>query len=417
MPDTPDSFKSGGNSAASTGPHLAHEGARGKTIDQMPEKDRHSRLVILTAAVGTGHHAVTRAITDCLRAADTPERPKLIEALTLTPRAFAAAYAGGFVLSMSRAPRLYGFGYWLSNRPHRPGRSLCERLRLLIERRMLRRLGPEIQKHRPELVVNTHFLTAPYIDHLRRKGRFTGRQVMVVTDIEAHRYWYCEDVDHYFVPTEYTAGIVRRWGIPPERITVSGIPVHPRWARPLDRERVLADWRLPADRPIVLLSGGAAFTCGPVLRIARGILDSSDAHLVPLAGRNKKLLASFAKLAQSHSRVTPVGFTHRLHELAEVASLMVTKPGGIITAELPARHTPMVLLNPVPGHEAGNAEYLQSSGAAVIGRTSGQTVAHVQRLLANPEKLQEMAGTAGALYKPGAETIASELLRMLSSGP
>ncbi|MGC9454750.1 MAG: MGDG synthase family glycosyltransferase [Phycisphaerae bacterium] len=370
--------------------------------------------MIVTAGVGTGHHAVTRALTDSLRTNNPLIRPRLVEALAFTPRLFTLAYAGGFALSMSRAPWLYGFAYRLSNRPHRPGRSVSERLRLLGERLMLRRFGNMLEHDPPKLIVNTHFLTTPYIAHLRCKGRFTGRQVVVVTDIEAHRYWYSQEVDHYFVPTEYTADIIRRWGIPSQRITVSGIPVHPRWTRSVDRDRVLDEWKLPSDRPIVLLSGGAAFTCGPVVRIARDILESTDAHLVPLAGRNKKLLARFAGLAHSHGRVTPVGFTNRLHELIEVSALMVTKPGGIMTSELLAKSKPAVLLKPVPGHEAGNAEYIRSRGAAVIGRTAGETVAHVQRLLNNPAELERMATAAGELYRPGAQTIATELLQMLS---
>lgn len=409
MTDTPDPFKS----VKSAVPRLAENAAPVETIGRMTCQHNHRRLMIATAGVGTGHHAVTRALADSLRSAEPPVRPQLVEALALTPRAFALAYAGGFALSMSRAPRLYGFGYRVSNRPHRPGRSMCERLRLFWERRMLRRFGELMDRERPELIVNTHFLTTPYVTHMLRKGRFAGRQVVVVTDIEAHRYWYAEGVDHYFVPTEYTAGIVHRWGIPSQRITVSGIPVHPRWTRPVDTDRVLADWRLPADKPIVLLSGGAAFTCGPVLRIARDILENCDVHLVPLAGRNKKLLSSFSKLARSHGRVTPVGFTHRLHELIDVASLMVTKPGGIITSELLAKATPAVLLRPVPGHEAGNAEYLESQGAAVIGRTPEQTVGHVRRLLGGPSELQRMSAAAAALYRPGARTITEGLLRLL----
>jgi processive 1,2-diacylglycerol beta-glucosyltransferase len=370
-------------------------------------------LMIVTAGVGTGHHAVTRALTDALRSGRQPVRPKLVEALAMAPRVFRLLYAGGFAASMSRAPRLYGLGYRLSNRPHTPRRSALERLRLWAEARVLRPFGRLLGDRRPALVVNTHFLTAPYVGRLRQQGRFAGRHVVIVTDIEAHRYWYAEQVERYFVPTEYTAGIVRQWGIPPDRITVSGIPVHPRWTRPLDRRRVLADWRLPTDRPVVLLSGGAAFTCGPVLQIARDILQSCEAHLVPLAGRNKQLLARFANLPDARRRVTPVGFTNRMHELVEAASLMVTKPGGIITSECLAKGTPMVLAKPVPGHEAGNAAYLAERGAAVIGGTAKQTVEHVVRLLSDRDELERMSAAARRLHRPGAQIVADELREML----
>ncbi len=384
-----------------------------KLYPDMEKNHRRSGLLVVTVGVGTGHHAVTRAVADALRLGRPCVRPKLAEALDYTPRIFARCYAGSFVMSMSRAPRIYGLGYRISNRPHRPGRSSGERIRLWAESRILRRFGRLLEEGTPEIVVNTHFLTAPYVNRLQRQGRFSGRHVVVVTDIEAHRYWYAEGVDRYFVPSDYTADILMRWGIPSARITVSGIPVHRRWTRPLEMPKILARWRLPSDRPIVLLSGGAAFTCGPVVRIAGEILRNTDAHLVPLAGRNKRLLARFAALPSAAGRITPVGFTNRLYELVEAASLVVTKPGGVITAEMLAKGTPMVLLNPVPGHEAGNAEYLASRGAAVIGRTTNQTVEQVSRLLNHPEELEAMAEAARSLHKPGARIVADELRSML----
>ena len=152
---------------------------------------------------------------------------------------------------------------------------------------------------------------------------------------------------------------LRRWGVHERHITVSGIPIHPKWARPLDRRKILRDWRLPADRKIVLLAGGTEFTCGPVVRIARHIAEvCPQAYVVVLAGRSKKLLAELAASPLAPGRLVGVGFTDRVHELVEACSLMVTKPGGVTTAECLAKGTPMVLMNPVAGQEGGNAEYL-----------------------------------------------------------
>ena len=85
----------------------------------------------------------------------------------------------------------------------------------------------------------------------------------------------------------------------------------------------------PEGKPIVLLSGGTEFVCGPIVKIARGIVEGDgQATVVVLAGRNKGLLAELGKLAASQPRIRPLSFTDRLPELAEVATLMVSKPGG-----------------------------------------------------------------------------------------
>jgi processive 1,2-diacylglycerol beta-glucosyltransferase len=205
----------------------------------------------------------------------------------------------------------------------------------------------------------------------------------------------------------------------PEQITVCDIPIRLKWTQPLDRAKVLADWRLPADRKIILLSGGAEFTCGPVEATASGILAAApSAHVVVLAGRNKELLAKLSRLCEdgpAAGRLTPVSFTDRAHELVGVASLMVTKPGGVTTSECCAMGTPMVLLPPVRGQESCNAEYLCAHGAAVAPGGMLKVIQTVRRLLENPRELATMADCAKKLHRPAARPIAAKVSQWLSS--
>jgi len=364
------------------------------------------------ATVGSGHNAVAEAIIAELRSGGAQMEIECVDVMQYTPRLFRAYYAGGFALAMSRFGRAYGLGFRLTNRPHCRSRGPIERQRLAGERLAMRRFEQYLLAQRPDVVVNTHFLPAPLIGRLIANGVLAARQFVVVTDIESHRRWYSRNVRRWFVPSDYTAGIFRRWGIPDRRITISGIPVHPKWTRPVDRAKVLADWNLPADRKIVLLSGGTEFTCGPIVRIARRMAASCpEAHLIVLAGRDKKLLSSLARLGEAGGRLVPMGFTDRLHELVAICSLMVTKAGGVMTAECLARGTPMVLLKPVPGHEAGNARYLAGRGAAVVTRGVADTAETVRRLLNDSTKLAELAGGARRLHRPAAKIVADAIRR------
>ena len=276
----------------------------------------------------------------------------------------------------------------------------------------MRGFADYLRSNPPELIVNTHFLAAPMIANLIHTGGLAGRQFVVVTDNEVHRFWYSQGVDRWFVPADYSAGTLSKWGIDADRITVSGIPLHPKWTEPLDRERIFCEWNLPRNKKIVLLSGGTEFTCGPIAKIARSIaLTCDDAYVVVLAGRNKKLLAQLTTLRQTPSRVIGVGFTDRIHELVEVCSLMVTKSGGITTAECLAKGVPMVLLKPIPGHEAGNARYLQQARAAIVTRSVNDVAETVARLLKETVKLKQMSESARGLYRPGISTIVNAICR------
>ena len=368
---------------------------------------------MLTASVGAGHNQVARALL-----ASLGEQPGIkvecADVLDFVPRAFRTLYAGGYVLGVTKLPWVYAAGFHLTNRPHRAGRAWSERARLFTERRMLSRLGRHIESFRPDLIVNTHFLAAPYIGRLIALG-LPLRQAVAVTDIEMHRWWYAENVERYFAPCEHTAWRLSGWSIPSDRIVISGIPVHPKWDAPGNRGTVIEQWHLPADKKIVLLAGGAEFTCGPIVRVARGIAAAcDDAYVVVLGGRNKRLLARLASLSECPRRILGVGFTDRVNELVNVASLMVTKAGGITTAECLNTHTPMVLMKPVGGQEDGNARYLADNNAAVIARQYRTIPDKTAAILRDDASLERLAQGARALARPGRQMVVNEIARMLN---
>ena len=370
-------------------------------------------VIFVSTSVGAGHNQAAAAIIAELAGRHPHVRAEFIDALEFVPGWFRMTYAGLYTLSVTRFPWAYGWGYRLLNRPKPARRALGERLRLFEERLISWRLRRHVLDRRPGLLVATHYLAAPALSWLVRRSGGRLRLWMVMTDYEAHRFWYSENVERYFVGDERVRGEVLAWDIPPERVTVSGVPVHPKWTADLDADRIRRDWHLPADAPIVLLSAGAYFTVGPVEQIARGILDTTRAHVVVLAGANKRLLARLANFAEHGRRLTAVAFTDRVNELAHVASLMVTKAGGLTTSECIAKGVPMVLTKPVPGQETGNTEMLGSEGAAMVAPTTAEVIEAVRYLMDRPEALEALRSNARRLYKPGTQTIARHVAEAL----
>ena len=95
---------------------------------------------------------------------------------------------------------------------------------------------------------------------------------------------------------------------------------------------------------------------------------------------------------------------------------MVTKAGGITTAECLARGTPMALLKPVPGQETANARYFQREGAAVIIPRMADVPAVVKRLLSTPAELEALGENAQRLYRPATGTIVEAVCAALGAG-
>jgi processive 1,2-diacylglycerol beta-glucosyltransferase len=363
--------------------------------------------------VGAGHNQAARALQETLRLQAPDAHVECWDVLEYVPRFFRFKYATGYAIAVSLFPRLYGLGYAITDHPRGPKRTIMERRRLRAEARALEALGRAVDAFAPDTVVHTHFLAPPYLARRARERNESLRQILVTTDVIPHRWWYCEEAEHYF--TAHASGKDRliELGAPEERITVSGMPIHPKWTTPLpSREELCREWSLSADKPIVILAGGADFTCGPIVKIARRLTAANrDACVVVLGGRNKKLLGKLSVLPETtQGRIVPQGFTDRVHELATVADMMITKAGGMTTAECLAKQLPMVFLPTVPGQEQDNAEFFTKNQAGYIARSLREVVEKTTDLLASPQKRQTMSQAANKLYRPGAEAIIKTIL-------
>jgi processive 1,2-diacylglycerol beta-glucosyltransferase len=372
------------------------------------------RVLIITASVGAGHNAAANALAAGLAASPNPPQVDVLDVLTLAPWSFRVYYAKGFAFTVTRMPKTYGLGYRLSNHPQGAKLGLMERRRLWHERRAMWKFRRYIQDLGPDLVVHTHFLAPPILSHMIDKNQFTATQFVAITDHDPHRFWYARNIKRWFLPSDTGLEKLVRWGIDPNDITVSGMPIGPKWRQEPDRQKVLSDWRLPTDKKVVLLSGGTDFTCGPVVKTARAILKlCPEVSLVVLGGRNKKLLGQLAQLGAEVDGLFPVSFTDRISELVWVSSMMVTKAGGITTAECLATGTPMILPKPIPGQEADNATYFRNNGAAVVATDYSDVPAEVRRLLDNPNELTKLGDNARKLFRPGTDTIVEAIRQEL----
>lgn len=375
-------------------------------------------VLLLSARVGAGHVQAARAVADALAI----EAPQLsvqhVELLSHAAPWFRRVYTGLYTLGMTALPGLYGKVFQWTDRPDEPELARMERLSVRVERRCLGRVRDWLRHCQPRVMVHTHFLSGPLCVDLRRQSKHAARQYVVVTDRRIHRWWYCPGIDHWFVGSEQAAGRLGRWGVAGPQVTLSGIPVQPKWTRPLDRphEAIRRQWRLPPRGRIVVLTCGTDFTVGPVVEYARAILAAGpDVHVGVLAGQNKELLGTLAQTrAAAEGRLTPIGFTDRLAELTELAEVVVTKAGGITTAECAAKATPMVLLNPVPGQEAGNAEFLVAAGAARLAHTPLELKNVLRDLLGQDQARAALARSAGEVHRPAATTIARHIRNALS---
>jgi processive 1,2-diacylglycerol beta-glucosyltransferase len=237
--------------------------------------------------------------------------------------------------------------------------------------------------------------------------------VSIVTDFEAHALWMDACVDLYCVAAEETKARLVARGAPADGAVATGIPIAAKFSSKPDARAVRKTLGLRDDLPVFLvLSGG--FGMGPVAEILAE-LDKVPLPLqtVVVTGHNEELRRKLA--TQNRRHPTHVfGFSTNMHELMAVADLIITKPGGLTTSEALALGKPLFILNPIPGQEAANSDFLLERGAAAKVNRVEDLPFRIEKLLGS-RKLAEMARAAKSLGRPqSAQAVCREVLKRLA---
>jgi processive 1,2-diacylglycerol beta-glucosyltransferase len=376
---------------------------------------RKPRVLLLSASSGAGHVRAAQALEKAF-AARGDCQVQHIDAIEYVSKLFQRAYDKTYISMVRRAPELMGVLYDRTDQPwQHPRRRLA--LDRLNSQPMIRML-----KHvQPDLCVATHFLPAEIIAWLIAKKKLNAKNAIVVTDYDVHAMWLCRTVGRYYVAipeaAEYLAGI----GVPREILRVTGIPIDPLFAVPLDPAAARAALNLDPKSPVLLLSAGG-YGIGPIEQLVRDLLALQKPwQLVAIAGKSEKMKKRLDEIARaagtlpnSFARLVPVGFTTQMDQYMAAADLLVGKAGGLTTSEALARHLPMALIEPIPGQEFRNADHLLEAGAAIRCNNLPAAAWKIAQLLNNPSRIEKMRNAAAHMARPtAAADIAEDSLRLL----
>jgi processive 1,2-diacylglycerol beta-glucosyltransferase len=203
------------------------------------------------------------------------------------------------------------------------------------------------------------------------------------------------------VPSEQAREKFLRNGISESRVKVFGIPVDPRFRNRHNREELCARLGFDAESPVVLIMGGSQ-GLGPVLDIVNALETiDTDFQIAAVCGVNNRLQKALKKRSRRYKkRLYVFGHVPIVDELMEISSMVITKPGGLTTAEALAKELPMIIVRPIPGQEQKNTEFLLKEGVALRAEDFEDVRSLVKELLINNNKLHGMRLRAMSLKRP-----------------
>ncbi|HEX7079367.1 MAG TPA: glycosyltransferase [Candidatus Eisenbacteria bacterium] len=359
------------------------------------------RILLLHVRAGAGHEHAARAVAAALREIAPGTVTEVRDALEFSSHFLRATYASTYNRVLSRAPRVWGAVY---KRSAAPFNSRHQRIRTRLAVWGSRGYKHIFRRFNPDAILCTQFLPAEVLGQWREEGRVTVPVATVITDYAIHPVWVHPGMDRYFVATDTVKEeLIDTGEVSADRIEVTGVPIHPRFAIPIAQAEARRELGLDPDpaRLTLLLMGGG-FGWGPIEGMLETVLElPSSVQALVVAGRNEKLRERLAEMTRPHAaRIRVHGFTDRVDLFLAASDVLISKSGGMTCSEAMARGVPMLVYRPIPGQEERNCSFLQEAGAAFRVHDLEELHYRVTHFLGRRDHLREMSERARGLGRP-----------------
>jgi UDP-N-acetylglucosamine:LPS N-acetylglucosamine transferase len=275
----------------------------------------------------------------------------------------------------------------------------------------------------PHIVVSVHPLTQHIFGRVLRELNLADRipLVSVVTDpcYGFWKGWACDAVTLYLVASEDARRQLIDYGVSPERIKISGMPVHPKFSWPGEEAAQAARSALGLDpEKFTVFVNAGWIGGGNIPQIFRELVRGElDVQAIFLAGKNEDLRVAAESIAkEAPFPIKVIGYSDEVEQLMSAANVMISKLGGLTTFEALACRVPIiadVITDPMP-QEAGTARLIAQRGAGVMLNRASDVVSEVRRMMEDEVHYSRMrAATVGLAIPNATRYIVEEIAALI----
>lgn len=270
-----------------------------------------------------------------------------------------------------------------------------------------------INSRQPDVIVSTHSQTNAMLSHWKGSGTITAPVHSVPTDFLAHRMWAQEHIDHYYVATPGVKEDLERFGVDSSQVSVTGIPIKPKYAVTFseDQRAVRERLGLDPDLPTVVIAGGS-LGLQPFEKLVKALDERPyPMQVVCVCAKNDQARQTLGGLTTTHP-LTTLGFVDNMEDWLRASDVIITKPGGLTSSEILALGKPMIIANPQPGMEEHQSERLAKTGAVFPVADASEAAAQAEKLMTDAA-LRAQVATSVATFGKGnsAYTVAAQIIR------
>lgn len=356
------------------------------------------KVLIFYLSRFSGHYHAAVAIEKALLLIDDNIEVKKINAISYTNPILGNIINKAYIEVIKKKPHLWGHIYDNPNvmKKTKKAREALHKFNMSKIRKLL-------DAFEPDMVFCTQAFPCGMVSDYKISCAKEVPLVGVLTDHAPHSYWLHEGVDMFVVPSEESKKTFIEKGVDPENILVCGIPVDPQFKERGDADKLMADLRLDPEKPVILVMGGSQGLGAIEEAVKSLLLDKEHSYqILAVTGSNKRLYSRLVKLAKKNgtANMHVFSFVDNISELMEISDLVVTKAGGMTTAEALVKGLPMLIVDPIPGHESMNTEYLANRGAAIAIEDYDHIHEKMNNLFDSKNALRNMRGNISQIARP-----------------
>lgn len=341
-------------------------------------------VLIFTVSIGAGHNSAAEAIAQEFKVQHPVGKTSIIDTLDFINPLFHKVLEGSYLSTLKFNPKLWGYIYDYTE-ASRQNIGVNEAMTSISYHKII----DLIQRFKPDIIIATHPFPAGILSSIKEKTGMSIPLISIITDFGLHAFWIHPHTDCYFMPTEIMHGECLEKGIPEDKLFFKGIPLRQIFAKSYDPAAIKAKLGFD-DRPIVLIIGGG-IGLGHIHNATKKTLEmKKDIQVIAVAGKNQELYQKLSRLEKQYDNLRAFSYVKNVAELMSIAAILVGKCGGLTATEALAMHLPMIILNPLPGQEVRNADFLTNLGTAALIRDMAELPHVIDCILYTPMRIECM---------------------------
>lgn len=350
-------------------------------------------VLIFSVSIGNGHDQVAHTIRNEFIRQDNSCRVKIVNTISYISPFLDKVILDSYLNILRIYPKAWGKIYEKTNKidPIIDINDIANKL-------LTGKIRKTAVSYEPDIIICTHSFPAAIMSSLKQKRKVDCPIISIITDFNIHSSYINEYTDYYVIPHEDLTYVMESFGVSRDKVLPFGIPIRREFSETHRREEILEKLGLESKQSVLVMGGGLGL--GKINDIVKAIDSYMDnIQIIAVAGRNNRLEAKLKSLSTRNS-LQVFGFVSNINELMELVDCIITKPGGVSTAEILCKEKPLVIFSPLPGQEYENAEFLLNAGAAVTTSDVKKIPILIDQILSSEVRVRCFREMAGVLKKP-----------------